>query len=478
MTNQPFPVLSASEFVRKAERVISVLKNIDLSKSISTQFMIAAACMEIAEFNECLKATQKSEVQIYTGGFLACTPPLGIYIRHFKEVKNYINDSKYPEAVWRYKQEYEPFEYDKNISSQIQKNKEKALARDLKTLECIKNHDSVSELQSEEYRLHNDFIIINDEVYLTNPEKNGVPRNYMTLIDSWASGLKTSLEDNVFILLKQCEDTIIEIMNLNKISYNPSADALAKGIEIMFSKFLIHNWIEEQAKIELEIELLLREYDEEDKEGINNTLISFYEKLKEEKKPSHQDYCFVQLWHKHLFKAKTPDAYLAFAKEMLSKWNTYKIFFVDALLGRCFYEIQMDEYISNELRELRKAGREIHKQKAKENKEKLIGVLDTELAREIFAKSIEKGWMHETENGFQWEGIPNSRGKIAQLSYLCGKIYGFKYSDREGKNIGKEFPDAELCKLFNIESMGKQLVQVYQATNKQKWRTVIDELFE
>ncbi|MBR6169883.1 MAG: hypothetical protein IKQ51_04150 [Bacteroidaceae bacterium] len=110
--------------------------------------------------------------------------------------------------------------------------------------------------------------------------------------------------------------------------------------------------------------------------------------------------------------------------------------------------------------------------------EKISGVLDTELAREIFAKCIKKGWMYETESGYQWEGIPNCRGKIAQLAYICGKIYGFKYSEREGKNIGKEFPDAELCKLFNRESIGKQLVQVYQATNKQKWRTVIDQLFE
>lgn len=110
--------------------------------------------------------------------------------------------------------------------------------------------------------------------------------------------------------------------------------------------------------------------------------------------------------------------------------------------------------------------------------EKLRGVLDTELAQDIFAECIAKGWMHETESGYHWEGIPETRGKVAQLSYLCGKIYGFKYSDREGKNIGKEFPDAELCKLFNIESIGKQLVQVYQAANKQKWRTVIDELFK
>ena len=111
-------------------------------------------------------------------------------------------------------------------------------------------------------------------------------------------------------------------------------------------------------------------------------------------------------------------------------------------------------------------------------KAKLTGILDTELAREIFDKCIEKGWMHESESGYEWDGIPKIRGSVAQLAYMCGKIYGFKYSDKEGRNIGNEFPDPELCKLFNIVDLRKQLVQVYQAKNKQKWRAVIDKLFE
>ena len=110
--------------------------------------------------------------------------------------------------------------------------------------------------------------------------------------------------------------------------------------------------------------------------------------------------------------------------------------------------------------------------------EKLSGVLDTKLAREIFAKCIEKGWMHETESGYQWDGIPNcSRGKIAQLAYLCGKIYGFKY-DKISGNSGKEYPEEELNKLFNEKYLEKQLLQVYAADKPQKWRALIDELFE
>ena len=113
----------------------------------------------------------------------------------------------------------------------------------------------------------------------------------------------------------------------------------------------------------------------------------------------------------------------------------------------------------------------------KKPQEMLSGVLDTKLAREIFAECIKKGWMHETESGYQWEGIPDCRGKIAQLAYLCGKIYGFKYN-KIGGNSGKEYPEEELDKLFKEKYLEKQLLQVYAADKPQKWRALIDELFE
>ena len=108
---------------------------------------------------------------------------------------------------------------------------------------------------------------------------------------------------------------------------------------------------------------------------------------------------------------------------------------------------------------------------------KLVGVLDTLLARTIFPKCIEKGWMHETESEYHWDGIENCRGRIAQLAYLCGRIYGFKY-DGSGGNKGTSFPGKELDKLFGEKSLEKQLVQVYAADKPQKWRTLIDELFK
>ncbi|MBR1789130.1 MAG: hypothetical protein IJ762_08110 [Bacteroidaceae bacterium] len=106
---------------------------------------------------------------------------------------------------------------------------------------------------------------------------------------------------------------------------------------------------------------------------------------------------------------------------------------------------------------------------------KLQGVLDTRVAREAFAICIEKGWMEETQNGYKWIGVCK-RGQIAQLAYLCGKIYDFKHN--ETKHKGGEFPEEALDKLFNVKNLEKQLVQAYSSLKPQKWRALIDEIFE
>lgn len=370
MTNQPFPVLYAGDFMRKADRVLSVLKNLDLGKTITSQLMTPAACMEVAEFNECLKATQVAELKTYTGNLLQCTPTLDTYIERFKKMKDWLYQSYNPDSIWP-----EGIQYSDYIEKEEFKN---AHSTDLNVLECIKKSDIVDRIQCEENDYYSKYIWTDDGVQEIEPRMKGEPRNFREEIDTWANSLRPNISILVYILLYLCKDTIAYIIQLKAIVDTPSADALARGMEQMFSSYLAYYWMEEQAKIETDIELLLREYDEEDKEGITNALIEFYEDLREDKKPFPQDYSFVQLWHKHLSKAKTPETYLAFAEEMLFKWNAYKSFFKDGVLSRCFYEIQIDEYISYELRELRKSGRKKHQYQTKESNEILTDIPDTE----------------------------------------------------------------------------------------------------
>lgn len=113
-----------------------------------------------------------------------------------------------------------------------------------------------------------------------------------------------------------------------------------------------------------------------------------------------------------------------------------------------------------------------------QNQIQLTDKLDTQRAREIFARAIEAGLMEEKGNHYKWKGTK------VQLAYMCGRIYCEdkpKYDEREGKTywrfgLTEFFPDSELNALFEETDLGqsrsnrKDLV-VPQGSNK------IDDLF-
>lgn len=101
--------------------------------------------------------------------------------------------------------------------------------------------------------------------------------------------------------------------------------------------------------------------------------------------------------------------------------------------------------------------------------------IDTEHAQKYFTKAIDRGYM-EYENGrFRWIGVCRT-GIKSQLAYFLGRIYGYRHS--VSGNTGTEFPADELNALFGETKLYDLLVQAHTAQKKQKWRALIDELFE
>jgi hypothetical protein len=90
------------------------------------------------------------------------------------------------------------------------------------------------------------------------------------------------------------------------------------------------------------------------------------------------------------------------------------------------------------------------------NKVTLPSRLDTELARKIFAKAIEEGYMEEAGSHYSWKGTK------ALLAYMCGRIYCGdypEYSKYEQKTFWEFsnglFPDVELNALFEQTGIGQ-----------------------
>lgn len=102
--------------------------------------------------------------------------------------------------------------------------------------------------------------------------------------------------------------------------------------------------------------------------------------------------------------------------------------------------------------------------------------LDTPKAREAFAKAMEKKYMEVADDGkYRWIGTcmkPN----ISELAYFLGKVYNYKHTIYG--NDGEAFPEESLNKLFGVTRLYSSLSQVYNAKRKQRWRSIIDDIFE
>lgn len=105
-------------------------------------------------------------------------------------------------------------------------------------------------------------------------------------------------------------------------------------------------------------------------------------------------------------------------------------------------------------------------------------VLDTPKARRVFGKAIEKGYMKKLlSGGFEWNGVTET-GRNVQLAYLCGKIYGYHYTQKG--NTGTQFPESELSDTFALENLQTSLFNFYDrpAKRRQKWIDKLDELLD
>lgn len=102
--------------------------------------------------------------------------------------------------------------------------------------------------------------------------------------------------------------------------------------------------------------------------------------------------------------------------------------------------------------------------------------LDTKNARKYFAKAIERNYMEITDDGkYNWLGT-NDKGNRSELAYFLGKVYGYVHTI--SGNAGEDFPEDSLNKLFGVSRIYSSLTQVYNAQKPQRWRALIDSLFD
>lgn len=109
----------------------------------------------------------------------------------------------------------------------------------------------------------------------------------------------------------------------------------------------------------------------------------------------------------------------------------------------------------------------------------ITGKLDTPLAKIMFAKAIEKGFMTESGRHYQW----NEKESKALLAYMCGRIYcgdmPEHHDDYDIWKIGrvKSFPDTALNELFQEKELARSRSTRINHTTPYN-STVIDEMID
>ena len=102
--------------------------------------------------------------------------------------------------------------------------------------------------------------------------------------------------------------------------------------------------------------------------------------------------------------------------------------------------------------------------------------LDTPRAREAFAKAMERKYMEAAADGkYRWIGT-DGKTNTSELAYFLGRVYNYVNTIRG--NAGEAFPEESLNTLFGVKRLYSSLTQVYNAKRKQRWRALIDDIFE
>lgn len=79
--------ITSEDFKKKADRILSVIKNINCQGGITTQLMMAAACIEVQAFQDYLHFLMAEENEIDRNTFLS-PEELDKYIRDFKDAED------------------------------------------------------------------------------------------------------------------------------------------------------------------------------------------------------------------------------------------------------------------------------------------------------------------------------------------------------------------------------------------------------
>lgn len=329
--NDKYAFASYESLSRKIDSLLAIIDNINLSSPISAKLMLAAACYDANVLYSDLVGVAKYAKTCYMTT-LHGKPKFATHGQHLSQAIEKLYRSKWADHYWKTQSPYfldgtEPAEEELAESKQ-----------------AIDNASKEAKIMLDSLGEKCDGIQFGDEIrYSTGEFENFLKNKEFVLLDLLS------------ILCRVCARCCQE---LHEAIENPTLDALAKGLYLsneLYKKNCLPGEIE---RINAEREKALDEYDKDTPERLPEEIFYLQEKKQELNYSRYSS--FSTFWNKYKDSKTGEVDFLAIAKEYYPNNGAYEIMEPNQLCYR-FNEVYLYDYITKEIKRLRKIEKNLPK---------------------------------------------------------------------------------------------------------------------
>lgn len=350
--NNRYALVTYSYLQGKIKRIISEIETIDLSRPTSARLLLAATCLDINALCIDLYGVSSFIKQCYLARLFG-SPKFSTLAQKISSAKEKLFSSEWYNHYWRlecpvFGDEYEPTEFEKATSSlEVDKitMKERSIIDNLKE-NC-------------------DYIMFGMEIEGEIDSMDKIFKNKTSMLLDFLSFL--------------CGKCVRLCKEIHDALTNPTVEALAMGLSLSNELYKKNRLPDEIKRFNTEREKALDEYEEESSERISEE-IYYLQRKKKEIMASRLD-GFFNIWNKNVDKKNGEVDFLAVTKEFYPRRGCY----ADTLMNPYQVSYRLDEvymydYITNEIKILRKKEKELPEERTESRQPITVNVDNRSIA--------------------------------------------------------------------------------------------------
>lgn len=314
---------------RKIERMVAIIDNINLSSPISAKLMLAAACYDANVLCSDLCGVVKYAQSCYMARLYG-KPKFATHGQHLLQAIEKLYRSKWADHYWKTQSPYF-LDGEEPTKDELAESKQ-----------AIDNASKVA------------------KIMLDNLSESCYGIQYGSEIQYSTGEFEKFLKDKEYVLLDLlsflCRECVRYCQKLHEAIEKPTLDALAKGLYLSNELYKKNRFSDEIDRFNTERDKALDEYDKDTPERLSEEILYLQEKKQELNAIRLSS--FSTFWNKYKDTKTGEVDFLAIAKEYYPNSGAYEIMEPNQLCYR-FNEVYLYDYITKEIKRLRKIEKDL-----------------------------------------------------------------------------------------------------------------------